>query len=73
MRMQENVLLDAEGHIRITDFGLAKSGMRDGERSNSLIGTMEYMAPEVISGSGHGKVGTPELQCTGVLMGCCSR
>ena len=53
---QENVLLDAEGHIRITDFGLAKSGMRDGERSNSLIGTMEYMAPEVISGSGHGKV-----------------
>jgi serine/threonine protein kinase len=54
------VLLDAEGHIRITDFGLAKSGMRDGERSNSLIGTMEYMAPEVISGSGHGKV--PGLQ-----------
>lgn len=50
------MLLDAEGHIRITDFGLAKSGMRDGERSNSLIGTMEYMAPEVISGSGHGKV-----------------
>ena len=25
--------------------------------TNSLIGTMEYMAPEVISGSGHGKVG----------------
>ena len=59
---QENVLLDAEGHIRITDFGLAKAGMRDGERSNSLIGTMEYMAPEVIAGSGHGKVRQPSEQ-----------
>lgn len=53
----ENVLLDSAGHIRITDFGLAKGGMGDGEaeRSNSFIGTMEYMAPEIIAGSGHGK------------------
>lgn len=26
-----------------------------GQRSNSLIGTMEYMAPEVLKGTGHGK------------------
>ncbi len=53
--VQENLLLDSEGHIRITDFGLAKAGLADGGRSNSLIGTMEYMAPEVIQGKGHDK------------------
>ncbi|KAL4447725.1 hypothetical protein ABPG75_004944 [Micractinium tetrahymenae] len=53
----ENVLLDGEGHVRITDFGLAKGNMSDAEheRTNSFIGTMEYMAPEVITGRGHGK------------------
>lgn len=53
--LQENVLLDSDGHIKITDFGLAKGNMSNGERTNSFIGTMEYMAPEVIQGKGHGK------------------
>jgi len=53
--LQENVLLDSEGHIKVTDFGLAKGNMADGKRTNSFIGTMEYMAPEIIQGKGHGK------------------
>jgi hypothetical protein len=36
----ENILLDAEGHIRITDFGLAAI-IRDGSRNNSLVGTID--------------------------------
>lgn len=53
----ENVLLDSEGHIKVTDFGLAKINISDAEheRTNSFIGTMEYMAPEIISAKGHGK------------------
>ena len=54
----ENVLLDSQGHIKVTDFGLAKGNMTDDNRTNSFIGTMEYMAPEIIAARGHGKVGS---------------
>ena len=32
--------------FQVTDFGLAKGGLAEEERTNSFIGTMEYMAPE---------------------------
>lgn len=50
----ENILLDADGHVVLTDFGLAKELEGNG-RSNSLCGTVEYMAPEIILGKGHDK------------------
>lgn len=50
----ENILLDSEGHAMLTDFGLAKK-FDDNARSNSLCGTLEYMAPEIILGKGHNK------------------
>lgn len=48
----ENVLLDADGHIRLVDFGLCKK-LGERGRSKSFCGTEEYMAPEVIEGIGH--------------------
>ncbi|KAJ5167867.1 Serine/threonine-protein kinase psk1 [Penicillium canariense] len=51
----ENCLLDREGHLLLTDFGLSKIALSDDDRCNSLLGTIEYMAPEVIQGKPYGK------------------
>ncbi|KAF6808125.1 serine threonine-protein kinase psk1 [Colletotrichum sojae] len=52
----ENCLLDAEGHLLLTDFGLSKVAVdSDEDHCNSMLGTVEYMAPEVIQGRKYGK------------------
>ncbi|KAH7368992.1 kinase-like domain-containing protein [Plectosphaerella cucumerina] len=51
----ENCLLDAEGHLLLTDFGLSKVAIDADDHCNSMLGTVEYMAPEVIQGQKYGK------------------
>jgi len=52
----ENLLLTADGHICMTDFGISKEGLQsDDARTATFCGTPEYLAPEVLEGNGYGK------------------
>lgn len=60
----ENCMLDKDGYLKLTDFGLAKRSTQDGGDNNtdsnddnwcsSIIGTPEYCAPEVLRGQNYG-------------------
>ncbi|XP_048582409.1 ribosomal protein S6 kinase beta-1 isoform X2 [Nematostella vectensis] len=51
----ENILLDANGHVKLTDFGLCKESIFENSLTHTFCGTIEYMAPEILTRSGHGK------------------
>lgn len=61
----ENILFDAEGHIQLTDFGLAKWLAR-GEKTRTVCGTLQYMAPEVLAVYPYGH--TADWWSLGILM-----
>ncbi|KAG4220244.1 hypothetical protein PC116_g31277, partial [Phytophthora cactorum] len=51
----ENCLLDAQGHLLLTDFGLSKVAVDEDDSCKSILGTVEYMAPEIVLGQKYGK------------------
>ena len=61
----ENILLGSDGHVCITDFGLAKhftaglndpaDGSEEEQRALTICGTNEYISPEMLSRQGYGK------------------
>uniref|UniRef100_A0A1A7YG58 non-specific serine/threonine protein kinase n=1 Tax=Iconisemion striatum TaxID=60296 RepID=A0A1A7YG58_9TELE len=52
----ENILLDSDGHVVLTDFGLSKEFLEEDKgRTYSFCGTIEYMAPEILMRSGHNR------------------
>ena len=49
----ENIMIDATGHIKLTDFGLSKMFTKSKEKAFTICGTPQYLAPEILSDDGY--------------------
>jgi len=64
----ENCLLDDDGHIRLTDFGLSKDNLTQSALFTSFVGTAGYLSPEMVQRQGHGF--PLDYYCLGCLLYC---
>ncbi|XP_013642173.1 probable serine/threonine protein kinase IRE [Brassica napus] len=92
----DNLLINQDGHIKLTDFGLSKVGLinstddlsgdaslgnseflaedgstqhsqdKDSRKKHAVVGTPDYLAPEILLGMGHGK--TADWWSVGVIL-----
>ena len=51
----ENILMDTDGHIKISDFGLSKILEDPDDKTYTLCGTPQYIAPEILKNKGYDK------------------
>jgi serine/threonine protein kinase len=62
----ENIVLDRDGHIKLTDFGLSKENVGNLFDNNSFVGSIAYLAPEILKKQPHSK--SIDWYLTGVLL-----
>jgi beta-lactam-binding protein with PASTA domain/predicted Ser/Thr protein kinase len=61
-----NVLVDAEGRLKVTDFGIARAGASQMTEVGSIIGTAQYLSPEQAKGAPVDQ--TSDLYSVGVVL-----
>jgi beta-lactam-binding protein with PASTA domain len=61
-----NVLVDAEGRARVTDFGIARAGASAITQTGSVLGTAHYLSPELAQGLD--VTASTDLYSTGVVL-----
>ena len=65
----QNVILDAEEHVKVADFGIARAGASDITEVGAIMGTAQYLSPEQAQGqAGHARPPTSTRSAW-----CCSR
>jgi serine/threonine protein kinase len=62
----ENIVLSSTGHVKLTDFGLSKENVGSFTENKSFVGSIAYLAPEILKKQGHSK--SIDWYLTGVLM-----
>jgi eukaryotic-like serine/threonine-protein kinase len=46
-----NVLVDSDGRVKVTDFGIARAGASQMTEAGSIVGTAQYLSPEQARGT----------------------
>jgi beta-lactam-binding protein with PASTA domain len=61
-----NVLVDSEGRLKVTDFGIARAGASQMTEAGSIIGTAQYLSPEQAKGAPVDQ--TSDLYSVGIVL-----
>ncbi len=61
-----NVIVDNEGRVKVTDFGIARAGASDMTETGAIMGTAAYLSPE--QAQGHAVSASSDLYSVGILL-----